>query len=149
MPFDRHAKASTGFTLVETLVVVVLLGIVSAYIAPKAFNPDQLTLSAQARNLAAHLQYAQWMAVTTGKAVYFCPGADTKSYQILLDSCTGTSMNPPVLVTLQNNATLSGASFNFNSVGTPSSSTDSSVALSAGGTSVTVVIKAVTGLVII
>lgn len=153
--YKRHHGASAGFTFIEALVVLVLLGILSAYIAPKAVNPDSLTLRAQASNLAAHIQYAQWMATTTGRVVCLSVTA-SDTYKVQLDSCSsGISTNPPVLITLQNNAVISGAptSISFNSQGVPVNSLgtpltgDSNIVMNAGGVSNTVNIAATTGLV--
>jgi prepilin-type N-terminal cleavage/methylation domain-containing protein len=153
--FNRHPQASAGFTFIETLVVLVLLGIFSAYYAPKAFKPSQFTLRAQVRNLAGHVQYAQWLAVTTGSVVSVCASSGAYLVQIGTGACpttmpTQTSTSQPVLVALQNASMGStGNLVTFNTLGTPASATDTSIGMSAPGSSapITFTIAAMTGLV--
>lgn len=53
-----------GFTLVEILMVVVILGIAGAIIVPQLGSRDDLKAAAAARMLLADLIYAQNMAIT-------------------------------------------------------------------------------------
>ncbi|HEX8340164.1 MAG TPA: GspH/FimT family pseudopilin [Tepidisphaeraceae bacterium] len=60
----------TGFTLVEILMVVVILGIAAAAIVPQMGSRDDLKLSAAARALMADLSYAQSRAITKQRKHY-------------------------------------------------------------------------------
>jgi prepilin-type N-terminal cleavage/methylation domain-containing protein len=97
---DRVAAAvaaprGRGFTLIEILVVVVILGIVSAMIVPSLGNRDDLNVAAAARVLVADLTYAQNRAITTQKYVYvrFNRNGTTNADWTLYDSNTDGSIN--------------------------------------------------------
>jgi prepilin-type N-terminal cleavage/methylation domain-containing protein len=59
-----------GFTLVEILVVVVILGIASAIIIPQIGSRDDLVVASGARMLMADLIYAQNRAIATQQKHY-------------------------------------------------------------------------------
>lgn len=59
----NHRKA--GFTLVEILMVVVILGIIAGIIIPQLGSRDDLKLAAAARGIIADLSYAQSQAIAT------------------------------------------------------------------------------------
>ena len=69
-PRPRLAPARGGFTLVEILMVVVILGIASAIIVPSLGTRDDVRVAAASRVLIADLIFAQNQAITTGKKVY-------------------------------------------------------------------------------
>jgi prepilin-type N-terminal cleavage/methylation domain-containing protein len=65
---DRGSRA--GFTLVEILVVIVILGIASAMIIPELGSRDDLVVSAAARMMMADLIYAQNRSISFQKPHY-------------------------------------------------------------------------------
>ena len=69
-PQDRSPGSSAGFTLVEILVVVVILGITAGIVVPYALNTSSMQATAAARTLVSDLQYAQNVAVTTQSDVW-------------------------------------------------------------------------------
>src|SRR5688572_5754245 len=64
----RRARAR-GFTLIEILTVIVILGIASAVIAPQIGSRDDIKAKAGARVVIADLLYAQNMAIA--KQAYY------------------------------------------------------------------------------
>ncbi len=63
----RTIGSTKGFTLVEILAVVVILGIASAIIIPQIGSRDDLVVAAGARVVMADLIYAQNRAIATQK----------------------------------------------------------------------------------
>lgn len=152
--YNRFQQASAGFTLLEMVIVILLLGILGTYAAPSAFNASKMTLDAQARTLASDLQRAQLLATTTGQAFYFCPlinGYVVQSSATCPASVpTQTSVIQPVAVTLDKQATLSATpgALAFNSLGQPNVAGSFQLLSSPSGSgSITVTAAAVTGLV--
>lgn len=66
----RAARAAGGFTLVEILVVVVILGIAGAIIVPQMGTRDDLRVAAAARLVMSDLSYAQNRAIAQQKKHY-------------------------------------------------------------------------------
>jgi prepilin-type N-terminal cleavage/methylation domain-containing protein len=107
-PLVRSRAA--GFTLIEILVVVVILGIVSAIIVPQINSRDDLKASSAARALTADLIYAQNLAITRQQMIYVKFDAAAETYKVV-DSLspenvlTHPVLLSPFLVSLGNNAT--------------------------------------------
>lgn len=111
-----------GFTMVEVIIVVVLLGILAAVLMPKAVNPDAITLKAQARNFASDLQRAQLLAITTGVPVTVQAIGNRYTVQYTL----GTTPVTAVDVNLDSHASFStGGTLVFNSLGQPTAASTS------------------------
>ncbi|HEV2293498.1 MAG TPA: prepilin-type N-terminal cleavage/methylation domain-containing protein [Tepidisphaeraceae bacterium] len=79
----RASRQSRGFTLIEILMVVVILGIASAIIAPQIGSRDDLKVRAAARVLISDLIYAQNLAISQQKQIYVKFDADAENYRLM------------------------------------------------------------------
>jgi prepilin-type N-terminal cleavage/methylation domain-containing protein len=90
-----------GFTLVEILMVVAILGIVSAVIIPQIGTRSDLIAGSAARQVMSDMTWAQNRAISTQQPVYvvFTPAADGAatggSYQVM-SALPSTVMTHPV-----------------------------------------------------
>ena len=85
----KHRSLRRGFTLVEILAVVVILGIASAIIIPQIGSRDDLRAAAAARVLIADLIYAQNLAISSGKGVYIKFEKASSKYTMLTEDSNG------------------------------------------------------------
>ncbi|MCE5327284.1 MAG: GspH/FimT family protein [Planctomycetaceae bacterium] len=83
---------ATAFTMVEILVVVVILAVAGAIVIPMAVDSGDLQTASGGQMLAADMQYAQNMAITTQKlvTVTFEPAAN----RYTLSNASGTLIHP-------------------------------------------------------
>jgi len=89
-------RSPGGFTLIEILVVVVILGIASAIIIPQIGSRDDIRASAMARVLMADLIYAQNRAVATQRTHYVRFDPVAGRYEVLSSMLPETFINHPV-----------------------------------------------------
>lgn len=158
MPFDVLPQAPVrvlGYTLIELIVVLVLVGILSAFVVSKAMpRAGESTAGYQAQRLASDLRHAQMLALAWGRALTFT--AVSGSYSVVCVATGGPCVSTgspvtdpgrdgPFTVNLDN-VSLNSASTTFNILGKPSAA--ASFTLSSGGTTVaTVAVAADTGFV--
>jgi len=112
-----------GFTLIEILSVVVIIGIVSAIILPQLSSRDDLRCASAARALMADLLYAQNRSIALQQMQYVQFNAATNTYQVLdavspndviTHPVNGTPYTVNVAAGSQANVTLSTVSFDGN-----------------------------------
>ncbi len=81
---------AAGFTLIEILAVLVILGVASALVVPQLGSRNDISVSAAARTVMADLMYAQSYAITNQKTVYVQFNVVGGSYSLLSAPPTGT-----------------------------------------------------------
>ena len=151
------AQSEAGFTLVEMVIVMAVLGVLSAYALMANSSPAGYTMLSQAQKMAADIRHAQAMATSWGRSLRITAVAGTNgSYSV---SCVTSGASPcdvsPVIdpatgstfsVNLQRNVALSGpATLDIDSLGSPSVA--ATYVVSGGGVSTNVSVAAVTGFV--
>jgi prepilin-type N-terminal cleavage/methylation domain-containing protein len=92
----QRSNNRTAFTLIEILMVVVILGIVSAMIVPQISTRDDLKVAAAARMVMADLIYAQNRSIAEQKmyCVKFDPTAET--YGVVTEAAQSTYITHPL-----------------------------------------------------
>ncbi len=127
---DRLPKRTTsaGFTLVELVIVIVLLGIVSAVALPRFFQVDDFRTRGFYDEVAGSVRYAQKLAVASGCEVQVSITGGSYALQQHSIDCTsgsfGTIVNHPVASGSISGITFSSSptSFIFDAMGRCSSS---------------------------
>ena len=79
----NHQLSRRGFTLVEMLCVVVVLGIAATLVIPGIAGRADLKLAAAARVVVSQLQYAQSRAITTQRPHLVAFDADAQTLTVL------------------------------------------------------------------
>ena len=150
--------SQTGFTLVELIIVIVVLGTLSAYAVMRSVSTAEITLPSQAETMASNIRHAQTLAYTSGNRMRLTINAGINgSYAVACVTGT-TPCSTDFSVTVEKDVALAGSTLYFNSLGQPSDSSGNplsnatSYALcvpscAPGNSSKTVSVAAQTGLV--
>ena len=162
-------RGQKGFTLIEILSVVVIIGITAAVIVPQVAPRDDMRAASAARSLMGDLLYAQSRAIALGKIHYVQFNTSTNTYQVLDAVSPNNVITHPVNQTAYTvtvgtgslaNVSINSASFDtnstlaFDSMGVPYSwsatnglvtLTSGSVAFKAGANTKTVSVSPFSG----
>ncbi len=125
----QRAAPTTGFTLVETIVVLVILGILALVAIPRFFaRADFDALAFYDRSLAA-VRYAQKVAIAQRRLVFVVPTATTVSVCFDSAACSTPVIDPSSGSALAVSApaglsvSSSAGNISFNGLGQPSAGT--------------------------
>jgi prepilin-type N-terminal cleavage/methylation domain-containing protein len=160
---------SRGFTLIEILVVVIILGITSALIIPSIGSRDDLKAAAGARSVVSDLVYAQNRAIAT-QAMHYVKFETVEERYSILTALPSTYVTHPItkgnfITQFEEGAygdiTISGADFDtqkilaFDELGVPYGVTSAGVAtalvaegeltVTCGDVDVTITVEPYTG----
>ncbi len=160
-------RSERGFTIIELMIVVVILGIAAAIAVPMVSSASSMQLRSAVNMVAADLEYAKSLSISTGRNYRVAFSTTQNEYEIL--DPDGASVQHPVTkkerylvsfgedarldqVTIQNAVFGGGSEVRFDYLGTPYSSasalnSNGVVTLEAGGATRTVTVKAVTGFI--
>lgn len=81
--FKNHNISATGFTLVELIAVMVIVGILAVFAMPRLANLQSIDVRASADEVAAAVRYAQKLAIAQQRQIFV--NLNAASGQICLD----------------------------------------------------------------
>jgi len=142
-PQSRIPNPHSGFTLIELIMVVVVLLVLAAVIAPRMTGVTGTRVNAAARKISADIRYAQELAISTqtNHGVIF-NASPTNTYSIyrgtsstiITDSFTGGAYTVQLNTGDYGEVTIDGGyQVEFDALGAPVTGGGTSVTISAGG----------------
>jgi MSHA pilin protein MshC len=136
----------TGFTLVELVIIIVVLGIMSTYAIMNSPTPSELSLPSQSEKMASDIRYAQTLAHTTSQRIRLTITSG-KNGTYTAASCVSNVCTQVFSFTLTKDVVLGGSpiTFDFDTLGQPNVA--ASYTLTSGSSSKTVAIATLTGFV--
>ena len=153
----RLRRARGGFTIIEILIVVVILGIAALTAIPMISSAGSIQVRSVANMIAADLEYAKSLAITKGQRYSVVFNTSSDSYRIE-DESDKTILHPVkkgfyYVIDLEDEglgkADITGAAFagtsqvEFDYLGSPDNG--GTVTVQGGGTTMTISVEAVTG----
>jgi prepilin-type N-terminal cleavage/methylation domain-containing protein len=144
-PRTLESLNPSGFTLIELIVVLVIIGILAATVLPRIdFGTTSSRASADgaANMIASDIRYAQEFAMANrvSKSVIFTNGSSAYTF-----NPASTGMDPSGQLQSIGATIGTTVTFTFNSLGEPTAGGGSSVAVSSGGQSRTITVVNYTG----
>lgn len=122
-----------GFTFVELIVVILIVGILSAYIAPRFFSTDTFEHRATSDEIISSIRRAQQLSMTRGESYMFV----LTSSDYAVQKSDGTDIQHPdgSSTSVKNfhdgNLVLTPVSIRFDSLGRPIPNTTKTISVGA------------------
>jgi len=118
-------KRQAGFTLVELIMTVVIVGILAVFAVPRFFDADVFKSRGFADQVQASLRYAQKIAIAQHRFVCVTIAGNSLSLATGATAACGTPLTSlsgdgNYVISAPSGVTTSDASFNFNALGSPS-----------------------------
>ncbi|MEO6292772.1 MAG: prepilin-type N-terminal cleavage/methylation domain-containing protein [Burkholderiaceae bacterium] len=153
----RQSLSQSGFTLTELIMVIVMLGVLAVFAAPRIFNSGDFYARGFHDETLALLRYAQKSAIAQRRTVCVAFTTTTSTLTIAAlaatPACAANLVGPkgesPALITARTGVTYNPqpANFSFDGLGQPSASTSIQVAYSGTSIPLTITVEAGTGYV--
>jgi len=125
------SKTQRGFTMVELITVIIIIGIIGAVVTPRFFSATTFQSRAAADQVRAALKYGQKIAIAQRHQVSVVVSSAAQA------NCTNTVSSYTVTCAILNSVTLTSAgTFNFNSLGQPVPNSANSI--NVGGTTIAI-----------
>jgi prepilin-type N-terminal cleavage/methylation domain-containing protein len=119
-PACRPRRATSGFTLLEVVFTVVILGILARFAMMKLVTPATMTLPAQAQAVADVIRRAQSLAVVRGQRMSVSVAASGANGSLAVACVASAPCSTNTSLTVSQGAVLSSPStIYFNSLGQP------------------------------
>jgi len=120
---SRFKSAVAGFTLLEMVFTVVILGVLAKVAMMKLVTPATMTLPTQAQSVADLIRRAQSLAVVRGERTRVSVTSPGTNGRVAVACPASTPCNTDTDITVSQGAAVGGASsIYFNSLGQPVSS---------------------------
>ncbi len=132
-PIATRAKVQRGFTLVELITIMVIVGILAVAAIPRFFDRNTFDSRGYYDQAISILRYAQKTAVAQHRFVCVAFAADSVTLTYGADNICGSNLTSPAgqtpyTVTAPGGVTLSGGTaFNFDALGRASAAQDITV----------------------
>lgn len=146
----RALSCQHGFTLVELVMVMIIVGILAVFAAPRFFDADIFRSRGFADQVQASLRYAQKIAIAQRRFVCVTIAGNSLSLATGTVATCGTPLASPssggnYVIDAPASVTVTNASFYFKALGSPS--TGVTVSVTGGGMTRNIIVEAETGYV--
>jgi len=140
----------TGFTLVELIVVIVLVGIVALIAAPRFFSQPTFDAARLHEAAISAIRYGQKVAVAQRANVFVVSNSSTLA--LCYDAGCASPVKAPggndnFVVSIPSGIGIANPGFNFNSLGQPIPNAHTILTISGDGASRQIVVERETGYV--
>jgi MSHA pilin protein MshC len=145
----HNPRTISGFTLVELIVTMVILGVLAAVVAPRFFNNNVFQSRGFADQVQTSLRYAQKEAIAQRRFICVAFASSSITLTIGTTAACGTPLTSPTggayTITAPPGITFAAVPtpFSFNALGAPSVAQQISIT----GATNSIIIEAVTGYV--